>query len=351
MAPGDLSQPRRPGMVESYFGYHMFARFTQPLEEHGFGWYFYIIVLVVGFLPWTGYALAGAWSFLRRRRLALDPGARLMLSWFAVVVLFFSVSRTKLPGYVLPAFLPLAVLTGAWCHRRLDRVHGERAFLIGLWTSAGAGMLAVIGLIALRPIVPDGYEQVHRLLFVFPLTLVGGMLVTKALHSAWRDAKTLAYGFSATVFAGMLLFSGLLAPAIEDFKPVRPLIEVAKPLLTAETRLISAFGDASSNYYAGRPVTYVHGTEAVRRLLAEPGPAVLLVPAAMVNELPGVEVIDTSGPGACCGREDATTPRVRTRRHVGTRRRPGTRHHLRARHRPGTRLTPKRSPKARRTPK
>src|SRR5690606_16351826 len=131
----------------------------------------------------------------------------------------FSVSKTKLPGYVLPAFLPLAALTGAWIDRRLNRPAADRIFGVGLWASTAAGLLSIAGLIALRPLVPEGYEEAHRLLFAFPIALVIGMVATKLVHAAVRSTESYLYGFGATAFAGMLIFSAWLMPLIEEQKP------------------------------------------------------------------------------------------------------------------------------------
>src|SRR5690606_24198410 len=152
----------------------------------------------------------------------------LLLGWFSVVLVFFSISSTKLPGYILPAFLPLAVLTGAWCDRRLGLPRAERAFGAGIWTSIAAGLLAAAGLAALRRFVPDGFESAYRLLFAFPGALVLGMAATLAGYVVKRNVNTLLYGFGGTALAVMIAISTLLLPLIEDFKPTKPLALAAR---------------------------------------------------------------------------------------------------------------------------
>jgi 4-amino-4-deoxy-L-arabinose transferase-like glycosyltransferase len=70
-----------------------------------------VAILGVGFLPWT--ALLG-WLWRRRHWQSLEPRARdawLFLSvWAAFTVGFFTLSRSKLPAYILPAFPQLALL-------------------------------------------------------------------------------------------------------------------------------------------------------------------------------------------------------------------------------------------------
>lgn len=285
--------------IDSYFGYHMFSRFTRPLEEHGFPWYFYLIVLAVGLLPWTGHVVAALRDFVRgRNRKGVGDALRLPVTWFLVVLVFFSISKTKLPGYILPAFLPVAILAGVWTDRRLLQPDAERAFTKSLWLSLAAAAVAGVGLLALRSFVPEGYENAYRLLFVFPGAIVVGLLLTKALHRLVREPSTLVYGFAATAFAGMLLFTPLLAPLLEEHKPIRPLVAAARRTMGEHGPVISAFGDASTNFYLGRPTLYTHGAENVRLLLQEHPDALAIVPVPMLPLLPGVITVETYGPAA-----------------------------------------------------
>jgi 4-amino-4-deoxy-L-arabinose transferase-like glycosyltransferase len=67
-------------------------------------------------LPWiaqTPAALLQAW---RERNREFSSGW-LLACWFAVIMGFFSVSQSKLPGYIIPIFPALAMLVG----HRLDR--------------------------------------------------------------------------------------------------------------------------------------------------------------------------------------------------------------------------------------
>jgi len=278
----------------------MLSLITEALEEQGFPWYFYLIVVVVGFLPCTGYFLAAAWNALRGggARASIRGGDRLLWGWFAFVMIFFSISKTKLPGYILPAFLPLAVLTGAWCDQRLSGPGAGRAFGAGLWTSLAAGVLAAAGLVALRPMVPEGYEEAYRLLFLFPGALVAGMLVTLGAYVLSREPKSLLYGFGGTAFAGMLLVSSLLMPLIEEFKPVKPLSQAALSHLRPDTVVVSALGDASTNFYTRRKVVYANGIDEVRAAAVSAPDVLALVPETMLEQLPGAVVLAEHGPGA-----------------------------------------------------
>jgi 4-amino-4-deoxy-L-arabinose transferase-like glycosyltransferase len=81
-------------------------RFLQPLERHGGPIVYYVPVLLLGFFPWSGL-LAG---IVKRRSLARDPVGWGLWAWGGGVLLFFSLSATKLPSYLLPALPAFALL-------------------------------------------------------------------------------------------------------------------------------------------------------------------------------------------------------------------------------------------------
>ncbi len=85
---------------------HHFARFASDALQHVQPWWYYAPVLMAGLAPWTPLAA------LLRRRVFLDARARFLLAWFLWGLVFFSVSRNKLPGYVLPLLPAAAALLG-----------------------------------------------------------------------------------------------------------------------------------------------------------------------------------------------------------------------------------------------
>ncbi|WP_052807921.1 ArnT family glycosyltransferase [Methyloterricola oryzae] len=83
------------------FGTAEFKR-TQPF-------YFYGVVIAVGVFPWSLLLPEGVWRVLKRRTESTSA-ERLLMVWVAVVVLFFSLSQSKLPGYILSAVVALGLL-------------------------------------------------------------------------------------------------------------------------------------------------------------------------------------------------------------------------------------------------
>ncbi len=97
-----VREPDFPGFY--FFGEHI-RRFFQPGFSHGEPFYFYLPVLILGFLPWSILApIVGA-------RTTANRDARDFCAIAATATLvFFSLASGKLIPYILPAFPPLAVV-------------------------------------------------------------------------------------------------------------------------------------------------------------------------------------------------------------------------------------------------
>lgn len=135
------------------------ARFTATagFERGGPLWY-YLPVIVAVFFPWSLLLPELVVRGWRRRRQAAR--ADVLLAVFAlVVVAFFSVSRSKLPGYVLPAVVALGILTARLFDAALARPAGPAAgvirrgtLILALLGTAAGGLLAAdrLGLLSLQ---------------------------------------------------------------------------------------------------------------------------------------------------------------------------------------------------------
>lgn len=84
--------------IQGFFLKHNIERFSDPMESHGGGLLYYIPVVLLAVLPYTGVLIAALW---RVKALWRDELTRFALIWFLFVLAFFSLSGTKLPHYVL----------------------------------------------------------------------------------------------------------------------------------------------------------------------------------------------------------------------------------------------------------
>jgi 4-amino-4-deoxy-L-arabinose transferase-like glycosyltransferase len=84
------------------------ARFLTPSLEHVQPFWYYLPVLLAGLFPWTPLV-----ALLARRQFYADFRVRLLGAWALYGLVFFSVARNKLPGYLLPLLPAVAILLAA----------------------------------------------------------------------------------------------------------------------------------------------------------------------------------------------------------------------------------------------
>ena len=108
-APWYVVQFLREGVAfwNGFFMRHNVERFSSPLHGHEGSYFYYLPVLLVVLLPHTGLFLRTLGTIGRARH---DGLARFLWLWIGFVLVFFSLSGTKLPHYVLLGVTPLFVL-------------------------------------------------------------------------------------------------------------------------------------------------------------------------------------------------------------------------------------------------
>ena len=102
---------RNPDFLLVFIIEHNFKRFLTPEFQHTQPFWFYLPVVLIALLPWTALFL---WSSLHGvarvvRTHTAQESKWFLTCWAGFCLLFFSISRSKLPGYILPS-LPALVL-------------------------------------------------------------------------------------------------------------------------------------------------------------------------------------------------------------------------------------------------
>ena len=107
-----LCARRNPDFFRIFIIEHNFKRFLTPEFQHIQPFWFYGAVLLIALLPWTALGVwslvVGSVQFWRSKQ--LSPNSHFFLTWALFCLLFFSISKSKLPGYILPAIPAIVVL-------------------------------------------------------------------------------------------------------------------------------------------------------------------------------------------------------------------------------------------------
>jgi 4-amino-4-deoxy-L-arabinose transferase-like glycosyltransferase len=134
-----LCARRNPDFLRVFIIEHNFKRYLTPEFQHVQPWWYYGPILLIALLPWTPLLLwsasLGTIRFARTKQ--VSQAACYFLLWPAFCITFFSVSQSKLPGYVLPVLPAICIIMARSCaatapaHVRSFRLlHLGAAFLL-----------------------------------------------------------------------------------------------------------------------------------------------------------------------------------------------------------------------------
>jgi 4-amino-4-deoxy-L-arabinose transferase-like glycosyltransferase len=213
---------RNPDFLSFYFVHEHLDRFVKKEHRRGGSVFYFVAVLVAGFVPWTGFFGRLKETFPARLSAFRERGTESLLWTFSLLVfLFFSVSRSKLIPYVEPIWAPLAVLLAAGVERarhRGERFDGDRraaAILFGALLVAGAAYGTGAVYLARFGAERAGFLALAALFAGFALN------VSPRFFRA-RDAVS----WVAIPWAGFLLGAVLLLPGAAQRVTPWPLVSV-----------------------------------------------------------------------------------------------------------------------------
>jgi 4-amino-4-deoxy-L-arabinose transferase-like glycosyltransferase len=149
-------QLRHPEFFREFILQHNLERFSKNLYHHTEPFWYYVPVLALALIPWTVFVIAAliepvrAWWANRSSGsgsgVNVDYRFGIFVScWLFVPVIFFSISQSKLPGYILPAISAGGLLMANYLRQNLPQSEG---------TPLSVALAVLHALIAAAPIVP-----------------------------------------------------------------------------------------------------------------------------------------------------------------------------------------------------
>lgn len=199
---------REPGFMHFFFVHEHFERFTSEVHRRIEPIWYFLPVFLAGGLPWLGHWLAAARLHSTRARAdstftgGTDPVDTLLLAWTGFIFVFFSVSGSKLPSYILPMYPALAI----WFARRWQRIAPASLARAHLLAAAAGLLIAAAAGVRLA----DGPGPDPMLDAFLPwVAAAGGLLIVGGLVS-WRiSACHPLAGIAVLALAGLLAMQSL----------------------------------------------------------------------------------------------------------------------------------------------
>jgi 4-amino-4-deoxy-L-arabinose transferase-like glycosyltransferase len=128
--------------IDEFFIQHHFQRYTSNKYQHPQPFYFFFWVLPLMTIPWLPFFLASIWNLVKRIISRKDTKAQsenlpfsssplllFSIAWLLVPLVFFSISGSKLPGYILPALPAALILTAEYIWRFVQKSAKRRVFV------------------------------------------------------------------------------------------------------------------------------------------------------------------------------------------------------------------------------
>ncbi|MEO1210450.1 MAG: glycosyltransferase family 39 protein [Cyanobacteria bacterium J06638_20] len=274
--------------IDSFFGYHNFERFTSVVNQHSAPWYFYFLIVLLGFAPYSAYLplAMGRLRFWRWQDWRSQPRSTHLglfaLMWFAVIFIFFTVAVTKLPSYVIPlipgAALLVALQWSAWM------TAPSRASW-GRWLTHGTEILLMVGLAGIMLYSPNflgtdlatpefpAAMQASGVPMIGAAIWGGGAIATLVL--LWRRQGRWLWGVQLATFALFLIFALTPALFVMDAQRQLPIRQMADEILAQQRRnepiVMIGFAKPSLVFYTQQPIKFLSNSrEAVNYFLSLP---------------------------------------------------------------------------------
>lgn len=246
--------------VKGFLLEHNLGRAAEPMEGHGGPLLFYPAALLVGFFPWSVFAVPTLLESFRRirRRTEHADGFILAACWVGVYVGLFSLASTKLPSYITPCYPAAALLVAnyvvAWSR--------GTALSASFWPCIALGCLGVVGL-GMAVAVP--YAAVQYVPGEEWLGLIGCVPILTAIAAlGFLQARTprravVVFSGGAVLFTTMLFAFG--AERVDQHRTFDRVL--AAVFQRSDNPRIGTLGvlEPSWVFYAKRPLDHLFAPE------------------------------------------------------------------------------------------
>lgn len=247
---------RNPEFARFFFIHEHFERFLTKVHGRYQPFWFFVPILLLTMLPWSFFVPQGVIRAWRERKASGEDAQLFLVIWALFIFLFFSKSNSKLIPYILPVFMPLALLAGNLFSRVFDgeKLPRRTAMLL-------AAVLCIVGCGGM--VYPSVASKPD--LSVAGGLVVGLLFLAEGVLAFWFAQKGDSQRLFLSLCAGGLLLA-VVGPHFfyerisEKRASSKALCLLVKDLAGPDTVVASFSIEQGLPFYAKRRVVVVGGT-------------------------------------------------------------------------------------------
>lgn len=292
--------------IDAFFIKHNFTRYTGVVSGHGEPAYYFIPVILLAFFPWSVFLPYALYKYFPRNmpkgHLQRKESMLLFsLVWFLVIFAFFSLSKTKLPGYIAPLSPAIAIMVGSIWNEYMSATKKSllpTGLVFSLFSLIIVGLFIAVS-ISLLPTFLEDSKTMFALfnepidwggsLYLISTAIAGGILFFSLV--VWLYQRTFAFG----VMVGMVtlltyfLFTYLMPVADKYLQStLRDFARVASNRLGQDgTLVVYGLNKPSILFYARRPaiVLGARERESLTEVIESPEKAFIIAKSSQTEGL------------------------------------------------------------------
>jgi 4-amino-4-deoxy-L-arabinose transferase-like glycosyltransferase len=264
--------------VDSVFGFYLIGRYLTTIEQHYGPWYFYVPVLIIGFIPWISF-LPYSISYQWKNR--GDDKNLFSMLWMGIVFIFFSIAGTKLPGYLMP-FYPIAAISVSKMIQ--DHFSGEDSGLPTLISRAYKTLgISSVGLLVIGALLkvfefPDTFDRILANVNIMLFIIGIGGIVSYLWFFKKRDSAAPLVVLVITMLVFAIYTANCTMVTLDYFKPMKAISQKINSQYTGNEVIIGykVLNKGSFMHYLDKPVIWIGNIFDLREQLKRPEKLLLI---------------------------------------------------------------------------
>lgn len=197
-----MVQKQNAGFFHFFFVVQQTQRYLTNHFNSQHHFWFYPAVILVGIIPWTYWTIQAFIQMIQvgiRQRKGLES---YLLCWFFSVLIFFSIPTSKLIGYILPLFAPLAIIIALYLAERWKDREKLITKLLIFVTIGQMALLSLLLLVCVKPYI----EKQHLL------------PIANAINPLLKENKNIKLVNFYTYFYELSFYTGEQIYTVADWK-------------------------------------------------------------------------------------------------------------------------------------